>query len=362
VSASRPARPGALNNLLASPLRNLGGGVVYMLVVMTAATAAYVGRGWSFGDAVYMVVLTVYTVGYDEVRPVDTPALREITIALIVFGCTGMIFLTGALIQFITLSQLQQVFRGKRVQNQIDRLSGHVIICGFGRIGVMLARDLRAGQAAFVVVDQDEGRLADARELGYLCVHGNATDEAALELAGIQRARCLATVLPDDAANVFITLSARSLNTAMVIIARGEMPSTESKLVQAGANRVVLPTHIGAERIAELILYPQAAELLHGSPHEEDFARELRRFGLEMEVVAVAAESGCIGRTVRAIEQEAGGAFLIVALNRRDGASEAPPPPAAVVQAGDGVVVVGHSGGTQAMAKLFRSKWQRSAR
>lgn len=117
MSGRRPPPPGALNSLLASPLRNLLGGVIYMLLVMAVATAAYVAEGWSLGDAVYMVVLTVYTVGYDEVRPIDTPALREITIALIVFGCTGMIFLTGALIQFITLSQLQQVFRGKRVQN-----------------------------------------------------------------------------------------------------------------------------------------------------------------------------------------------------------------------------------------------------
>jgi len=262
----------------------------------------------------------------------------------------------------ITLSQLQQVFRGKRVQNQIDRLSGHVILCGYGRIGVMLARDLRAGQAAFVLVEQNEERLAEARELGYLCVHGNATDEAALELAGIRRARCLATVLPDDAANVFITLSARSLNAALTIIARGEMPSTENKLMQAGANRVVLPTHIGAERIAELILYPQAAELLHGSPQEEDFAREMRRFGLEMEVVPVAEDSGCVGRTVRAIEQEAGGAFLVVALNRRDGASEQGPLANLTVHAGDGLVVVGHSGSAQVLAGLFRTKWQRSAR
>jgi voltage-gated potassium channel Kch len=362
VSGRSKARRGTFAKLLNSPLRNLIAGVLYMLVVMAIATVAYVGQGWSTGDAIYMVVLTVYTVGYDEVRAVDTPALREITIALIVFGCTGVIFLTGALVQFITLSQLQQVFRGKRVQNQIDRLSNHVVLCGFGRIGVMLARELRAGQAAFVLVEQNETRLEQARELGYLCVHGNATDEEALDLAGIRRARCLATVLPDDAANVFITLSARSLNRDLTIIARGELPSTESKLLQAGANQVVLPTHIGAERIAELILFPKAAELLHGGQHEEDFARELRRFGLDMEVIAVAAESGCVGRTVRAIEREAGGAFLIVALNRRDGGNESPPRPTATVRAGDGVVVVGHSGRADAMAGLFRDTWRRSAR
>jgi voltage-gated potassium channel len=309
-----------------------------------------------------MVVLTVYTVGYDEVRSVDTPTLRATTIALIVFGCTGMIFLTGVLVQLLTLSQLQQVFRGKRMQNQIDALRGHVVICGFGRIGVMLAREMQAGQAAFVLVEQREERLIGARELGYLCVHGNATDETALEAAGIRRARVLATVLPDDAANVFITLSARSLNADLTIIARGEVPSTETKLLQAGANHVVLPTHIGAERIAEMILFPHAAELLHGTRHEEDFARELRRFGLDMEVVAVAAESGCVGRTVREIEQEAAGAFLVVALNRRDGTSETPPDGNAVVRAGDGVVVVAHPGRAAAVMGLFRERWKRLGR
>ena len=359
-----PAQPGAqrLTELLASPLRNLLAGVAYVLAVMAATTIGYVANGWSVSDAVYMVVLTIYTVGYEEVRAVDTPALRAITMALIVFGCTGMIFLTGVLVQFITLTQLQQVLRGKRVQNQIDSLNGHVIVCGFGRLGEKLARELQAGQAAFVLIEVDEAKLSQARDLGYLCVHGNATDEDALEAAGIQRASCLATVLPDDAANVFITLSARSLNRGMTIIARGEAPSTESKLIQAGANRVILPTHIGAERIAELILFPKAALLLHGTPQEEDFARELRRFGLEMEVVAVAGDCGCVGRTVKAIEQQAAGAFLIMALNRRNGSNEAPPDGNSVVQAGDGVVLVGHSGRIQAMAGLFRGKWRPDVR
>src|SRR5919202_4263299 len=107
---------------LAKPLRNLAGGILYMLVVMIAATAAYVAIGWSLGDAVYMVVLTVYTVGYAEVRAIDTPVLRAITISLIVLGCTGMIFLTGALVQLIAADQLQQILGLKRMQGQIERL------------------------------------------------------------------------------------------------------------------------------------------------------------------------------------------------------------------------------------------------
>src|SRR5271155_958693 len=106
-----------------------------MAVVMTAAVVAYIADGWSFGDALYMVIITVYTVGYDEVRPIDTVLLRAISISTIVFGCTGVIFLTGAMVQFITLNQLNQILGLKRMSTQIDKLSDHVIICGFGRIG-----------------------------------------------------------------------------------------------------------------------------------------------------------------------------------------------------------------------------------
>ena len=135
----RVPRP-RLTGLLDSPGRNLTLGMIFVATVMVAATIAYMAAGWSFRDAVYMVIITVYTVGFNEVRPINTPALNVITIALIVLGCTGVIFLTGALVQYITLSQLTKVMGHKRMKAQIDQLSDHVIICGFGRIGVPLAK------------------------------------------------------------------------------------------------------------------------------------------------------------------------------------------------------------------------------
>ncbi|MBN8905655.1 MAG: potassium channel family protein, partial [Rhodospirillales bacterium] len=304
---------------LASPARNLIFGLLFIAVVMTAATTAYVAAGWPLPDALYMVLITVYTVGFEEVRPVDTPLLRGITMATIVLGCTGVIFLTGALVQFITLNQLTAVLGLKRMTTQIEKLGGHVIICGFGRIGLMLAKDLDAGGTDFVIVDQGDARLEQARGMGYLCVQGDATDEAALREAGVERARVLATVLPNDAANVFITLSARSLNPGLEIIARGEAPSTESKLLQAGANRVVLPTHIGAERIAEMILYQPTARFIRGSERMREFEKTLRRMGLDMDVATAATGSAAVGRTVGELEAEAQGAFFVVQVNRREG-------------------------------------------
>ena len=169
-------------SFLASPLRNLLVGIAFVLTVMVLATVAYVWSGWTLGDAIYMVVLTVYTVGYDEVNPINTPALRAITVALIVTGCTGMIFLTGTLVQLFTVSQFQQLFGSRRMLKDLDRLSGHVIICGYGRIGQMLARELKAGRCDFVVLERSEARIAAVRELGFLGLQGDATDEEVLKV------------------------------------------------------------------------------------------------------------------------------------------------------------------------------------
>ncbi|MEI7712569.1 MAG: NAD-binding protein [Rhodospirillales bacterium] len=348
-----PPRPFVTAGLLGSPLRNLGMGVGFVLTVMTLSTLAYVAAGWKFGDAVYMVIMTVYTVGYGEVRPIDTVLLRTITIATIVFGCTGTIFVTGALVQFITISQLTQIFGLKRMNTRIDQLKDHVVICGFGRLGTVLAHDLHQGGANFVVLEMNDAESEHARNLGYLCLQGDATDEDALRAAGIERARTLATVLPNDAANVFITLSARSLNPELEIIARGELPSTERKLLQAGANHVILPTHIGAERIAEMILYKETARFLRGSGQMKNFEAVLHTLGLEIDVVSAAPDSPIVGQTVEAVEQESQGAFFIVQLTRRDGDTVTNPAPDLRIEAGDGLVFVGRGAKTRALTGLF---------
>jgi voltage-gated potassium channel Kch len=343
--------------LLGSPLRNLVFGVSFTFAVMVIATIAYVRlAGWSLGDAIYMVVVTVYTVGYGEVHPVESPLLRGITIGTIVLGCTGMIFVTGALVQFITLSQLNQVFGLKRMNTQIDKLNNHIIVCGYGRIGQALATGLRAGGAAFVILEQDEAGAERARDQGFLCMRADATNEPALQAAGIMRARTLATVLSNDAANVFITLSARSLNPGLEIIARGDLPSTESKLLQAGASRVVLPTHIGAERITEMILYQETARFIRGSERMRDFERVLQSLGLELEVVAAAPGSPIVGQTIEAVEQQANGAFFIVQLNRREGEAITHPEPTTMIEAGDGLVIVGRGAKARALSGLFAAR------
>ena len=345
-----------LTGLLDSPVRNLTFGMIYVVMVMVLATAAYMAVGWSFRDAIYMVVITVYTVGFNEVRPINTPALNIITMALIVLGCTGVIFLTGALVQYITLSQLTKAMGHKRMKTQIDHLTDHVIICGFGRIGVPLSKSLSDARAGFVIVEKDEARINQAIEAGYLCLQGDAASETVLHAAGVMRAHILVSALPTDAVNVFITLSARALNPELTIIARGEEASTEKKLLQAGANKVVLPTHIGAERMADMILFEESTRLIDSLERAHGFQRALRTFGIELEVVTAVQHSAAILMTVGAIERQARSAFFVVQINRRDGDVHTNPPPDTVVREGDGVVVIGRAGRGEALAALFEPR------
>jgi voltage-gated potassium channel len=347
----------AVDNLLAHPSRNLVRVAGFMVIVCAAATLGYEEAGWSFQDAIYMVTLTVFTVGYGEVHPIDTPYLHAITMGTMVLGCTGMIFFTGALVQFFTLSPLQALLGDRRVQGVIEKLSGHVIVCGFGRIGIELARALKDGGSPFVVVEQNERRVAEARASGYLCFQGDATNEETLDHVGVTRARALATVLPNDAANVFITLSARNLNRDIEIIARGDAVSTERKLLHAGANKVVLPTHIGAERIAEIILFPETSRFIRESERMRELERTLRNLGLVIEVVVVPEKGALTNLTIEEIEARAQGTFFIVQINRRGGDAITTPPKTLRVEPGDGVVVVGRSG--QAINALFAAAPQK---
>lgn len=326
-----------------SPWRNLIYGLIYLLAVIALASFAYVLVGWSWGDAFYFVTITVFTVGYEELHPLEG-WLRPITEVTIVLGWIGITFLAAALVQFITFAQIQQLLGIKRMQTQIDKMTGHVIICGFGRIGQLLAGELQAGGTEFAIVELDEDRFADAVSRGYATVKGDATDEAILAAVGVNRARALASVVPNDAANVFITLTARNMNKQLEIISRGEAPSTKNKLLQAGANSVVQPTHIGAERIAQLILFPRSQSMTETSDRMRTLGVGLRTLGLELEIMPVAAESPLAGATVAHIETEGGGGIFVVAINRRNGETISRPEPSTIVEAGDGVVIITRAG------------------
>ena len=339
-----------METLPGSPLRHIGIAVAYVLTVSALAVMGFVHAGWSLDDAIYMVVITVFSVGFSEVHPVvSDPFLRNMTIALIVLGCTGMIYLTGAIVQFFAMAQLRQMLGKTKMNLQIEALRNHIIICGFGRLGSQLAAELKAGLAAFVIIEQNPQRCAEIREMGLLYMQADATDEAVLLEAGILRARALATVVPSDAVNVFITLCARGLSPDIQILSRAESPSTERKLIQAGANAVVMPAHIGAEHAASLILFPQMAGGLAMSDRRRQMEIDLGTMGLEMEMVIAAPGCAFEGHSVGEIERQVAGRFMIVAV-QHSGTRDAVRASSEVrIAAGDGLTVLGRVGRAEAL-------------
>ena len=158
--------------------------------------------------------------------------------------------------------EVNRALGSRRASKEIERLTGHVVICGFGRMGEIVAGELAGRGQPLVVLDKNPDQVALAVSLGHLAIHADATEEDSLVQAGVPRAKALVVALPSDADNVFITLTARNLSTQLQIIARGELRTTEKKLIQAGANRVVLPAAAGAMRMAAMLTRPSMVELI----------------------------------------------------------------------------------------------------
>ena len=300
-----------------------------------------------------MVVITIFGVGYDEVRPVDTLTLRTVTMMLIVVSYGCVICIAGGFVQMVMEGEINRALSRRRMTQGIEKLTEHTVLCGYGRAGRILADELGRAGAAFVVVDHDEEKLTDAEAAGLLVVEGNATEEDVLRRAGVERAATVASVLPDDAANVFITLTARELNPDVEIIARAENPSTEKKLLRSGANRVVLPAVIGGQRMAQLITRPGAEQMLASSSAKTELEHELGTIGLKLDELPVSAGSPLDGCPVSDIELRGNRGFLIVAVRRASGEIALDPPCECVLAAGDAVIVLGHAGELPQLEKRY---------
>jgi len=321
-----------------APIRRIVGGLVMLAVIVGMAVLGYMLAGWSLIDALYMVVITIFGVGYGEVRPIETPGMKIFTITLIVAGCSAGLWVIGGLVEFMAEGRILQIMGKRRMCQQIEELEGHAIVCGYGRVGQMLCRELTGSGMPLVVVDSSPQRLAEAEAAGLPVITGDAADEETLRAAKIDSARVVAVVLPDDAANVFVTLSARELSASVEIIARGEKPETERKLLRSGANRVVLPTAAGASRIARMILSPSAEHLLADAAQLGPLNEQLREIGLEIGEVRIDAD-GPVGVKLAGLEIPA--SILVVAIRRPDGEVRRQPHPTTLLEEGDTLLLVG---------------------
>jgi voltage-gated potassium channel len=333
-------------------------GAAFFAITQLVAVIGYMLAGWSFLDALYMVVITTFGVGYGEVKPIISPALRVFTMLVIVAGTSSVVYLVGGFVQMITEGEIKRVLGARRVSREIMQLNQHVIICGYGRIGQTLVEEIATSNLPFIVIDNNEERIAQAESAGHLVMLGSATDEQTLMAAGIDRARTLATALPDDAFNVFITLTARGLNPNLTIIARGELPSTEKKLLQAGADRVVSPATIGAHRMAHLITHPAALDFFEQSDGRLDLNELLAELDLHMEELVISHGSPLVGYSISSVEVNGKGAFIVVALRRANGETIINPGSEVFLHEDDTLILMGHRGDIPKFAKHYALRQQ----
>lgn len=319
--------------------RRLVVSVIVFVVAVSVGVAGYMAAGWTMMDAMYMVIITIFGVGYGEVKTMS-PELRIFTIIFIIVGCTSLLYVAGSFINWLTEGQLQQYLGKRKMEKEIRNLKEHVIICGFGRIGMILAAQLHKAKKPFLIIEKSEDKVREIQEMGYLAIIGDATEEVVLKRARIEDASIMATVLPEDAANVFIVLSCRSLNHKLTIIARSNQISTVDKLKQAGADKVVMPAAIGADRLANLILKPNAEEILQKDLHDNTFIEGLNDIGLAIGEIYINEQSQVAGGTLEDLETKGKSAFLVVAVRKSNGETIVKPKLSTRLQAGDALIVI----------------------
>ncbi|MEZ6134922.1 MAG: potassium channel family protein [Pirellulaceae bacterium] len=255
--------------IASSPIRKILQGMGVCFVTCLLAVVSYHAAGWNWIDSVYMVIITLFGVGYGEVHPITDSVLKLQTMGLIIVGGLSGLFSIGGFIQLVTEGEIRRTLGAHKMSRGLKKMKNHTIICGYGRIGRTLAAELTQHRRPFVIIDTSKSRLSEAEAMGYMVVEGDASQDAVLHEAGITQAKSLATVLPNDAINVFITLTARDLNSSLEIIARAECPSTEHKLRRSGANHVVMPAAIGAVRMAQIIADHPTAKVSATNSHSQ---------------------------------------------------------------------------------------------
>jgi voltage-gated potassium channel len=316
-------------------VRRILAGLTALLSVILFGIAGYVVLGdWSVADALFMVVITVSGVGFGEVRALDTPWLRAHTMLVILLGIVAMGWTVTGILGFVTEEEIQRLLGHQRVRRHIETLRGHTVVAGFGRMGSLICAELAAAGVPFVLIEKSGERMGEVERRGWLYMIGDATEEKVLQDAGLERAKALVSVVPSDAANVFITLTARQMARDVFIVARAEQPSTQKKLIQAGANHVVLPAAIGAHRIVTILTNPSAVEFAELVTHRSSLA-------IELDEVAIREGDPFAGRTLRDADIGRLTGVMVIAIKRADGHVEFPPPGDLPLGPGDVIVLLG---------------------
>lgn len=319
-------------------------GVALLIVILIIGTIGYMFLGLSLGDAVYQTVITVSTVGYREVGDVDREYYKAFTVGLILLGTGTALYTIGMLLETVFEGQLDDQFRRQRMQRKVDRLEGHVIVAGYGQVGRAIVDEMhRAGRDVVVIDRTDPHDLPET----VLVVEGEATEDDVLAAAGIARAQTLVVALDSDADNLFVALTARTVNSDLFIISRANSSAVVDKLQRVGVDRVVNPHEIGGGRMAAMVLQPDVTDFL-------DVVMHYGTLEVRLAEIEITASSPFAGRTIGDIITPELAGTAVVAV-RRDGSFLTTPTRQLEIEPGDTVIALGTDDHLRSMAAHARA-------
>ncbi|HEY5664295.1 MAG TPA: potassium channel protein [Ilumatobacter sp.] len=314
-----------------------------VLTVFVVGTVGYSTFGLGLIDSIYMTVITITTVGYRELLGDDPSSAEKLfTIGVIVTGVSTVLYTFTLGVQVVVEGQLREFVGRRRMDKKIAGMSGHVIVCGWGRVGRAAAIDVAQAGRTVVVVDVNQERVA---HLDMPTVVGDATLDTTLREAGIERASALIAALEGDAENLFVTLSSKAINPRLFIVARARQEESVDKLSRAGADRVVNPQELGAARMASFIVQPNVAEFVDVVMHE-------RSMDFRMQEVEIPEGSPLAGVTLRDANLRQRAGVLVLALRADDGTFNTNPDPETVLQPHHVIIAVGTDEALQQLVEV----------
>ena len=317
------------------------------LIFIVGVSGYVVIEGWSFFDSLYMVIITLATVGFAEIHPLS-PEGRLFTIFLIIFGAGIGFYVISSIIQPIIEGEIRKVLGRKKLEKEIKNLKDHYIICGFGRMGSYIGRELKSKSVPYIIIEKAEYLREKLEREEYLYIFGDATEDEVLIDAGAKKARGLVAVVASDADNVYITLTARQLNPALFILARSTNESSERKLKQAGANKVVSPYQMGAIRMVQAIIRPAVVDFIEIAFHGKSME-------LQCEELTVKPNSNLIGSSLEEAEIRKNLGVIIVAVKEASGKMVYNPSSNFRINAGDTLITLGETENLLRLEKILQT-------
>jgi voltage-gated potassium channel len=332
-----------------SALRRFSVSIISVVLLVISGTVGYMYlENMSLLDALYMTVITVATVGFSEVRPLDD--VGKIFTMVLIVGGTGIFFftLTNVAVFFVS-GEWKEHWEQQRNERMLRKLNDHFIICGYGRLGGSVAEELRTKTIPFVVIDNMIDNVLRARDEGFLAIKGNAADEEVLADAGLHRAKGLIAAAGNDAENVFIVLTARNLKPNLYIVARADCDESESKLRRAGAEKVVMLYRSAGKRMANLLTEPELEEYL-------DELSNVNNLNLQIAQYLVGDNSPLVGKSFQEVDLYNNHRINVVGYKLPGGELHTTPRPAEIIQKNGTIIVIGQGGDLEMLSKMAQGE------